>query len=127
VEEIVERSGERNGKRKPKSSALQGYRDALDSFTKDLAEQSKAFAQAASQILQILSSYQKKVARLDGEYLSAADLKDDEITRVDPDEDGKLRTGRFKGRRTLNFSHLTSGNRFVRVGSPQTRTTAFSQ
>ncbi len=112
-------------KRESRSSAPQGYHDAFDSFMKDLAEQSKAFAQAASQILQISSSYQTKVARLNAEYLSAVDLKDDEMTRFDPDDDGKLRTGKFKGRRTLVFSHLTSGNRFVRVGSPQTRATSF--
>ena len=113
-------------KRESRSSAPRGYHDAFESFIKkDLSEQSKALAQAASQVLQISSSYQKKVARLNGEYLSAADLKDDEITRFDPDEDGKFRTGRFKGRRTLVFSHLNSKNRFVRVGSPQTRATAF--
>jgi hypothetical protein len=45
--------------------------------------------------------------------------------QFDPDEDGRLRLGKFKGRRTLVFSHLTAGNRFVRGGSSRTKATAF--
>jgi hypothetical protein len=46
-------------KRNSKSSPPEGYRNALDSFMNDLAEQSQPFAQAASQILQISSAYGK--------------------------------------------------------------------
>jgi len=112
-----------------KSRALtppQGYDDAFASLRLDLSDQLKAFAKAANQILQISASYRSRVARLNKEYVSADDKRLEGIMKFNPNDDGELTTGPFKGRHTLVFTHLTEGNRFVRVGSSRTKSTGFN-
>ena len=104
-----------------------GFRDAFDSFLARLgSEQSTQLAKAADQILQKSLSFSRIVDRLNKEYLSALSLEPlGGINQFDPDDDGVLTTGPFSGRRSLVFSELTPGNRFLRAGSYKTQTTAF--
>ena len=116
-------SGLMGSPRKIEISSPQGYRDAFDSFAKDFAwGAGRPSVKEASQVFQIACVVPKKVARFDRDYVSAVDLGQSAIMKFAPDDDGKFTTDEFKGRRTLVFSHLTTGDRFFLVGSSRTRT-----
>jgi hypothetical protein len=104
-----------------------GFRDAFDSFVAKLgSERSTQLAKAADKILQKSPSFRRIVDRLNRKYLSALHLESlGGVNQFDPDDDGVLTTGPFAGRRSLVFSELTPGNRFLRAGSYKTQTTAF--
>ncbi len=117
-------------KRKSKSSSSHaGYREAFDSFVELIgSDQLIECISAARRILQKSSSYKRIVDKLNRAYVSAVEVQRlGGFTQFNPDDDGKLTTGQFSDRHALAFGSQTKGNRFIRAGAFQTRTTAFSQ
>jgi hypothetical protein len=103
------------------SRTAEGYRDALDSFVQGVRSKVvRDCLRKADRTLLTSSSFTRIVRRLNRSYASTAVLeKAGGVIRFKPDADGLLTTGPFAGRRTLDFSELTDGNRFVRAGSFQ--------
>lgn len=120
-------------KRKSKSSSSHaGYDDAFDSFVELIGSvQRSECASAARELLQKSSSYNRMVDKLNRAYVSAAKLdKSGGLDDFKPDDDGKLTVGDFANRYTLAIGETpgtSQGNRFLRAGAFQTRTTAFAR
>ena len=99
----------------------EGFRQAFDLFTEKISnDQLRECVRAASQLLQKSPKFKAIVARLNSKYVSAVALGD-----FEPNEQGVLTTGRFSGRRTLAFSDLGEGSRFLQAGSHEIQGSKF--